>query len=317
MNAKFELDTKKVWVPGSHGMVASALVRCLQQENVTLLETSREEVDLTDSQQVKNFYATQRPDVVLLAAAKVGGIYANDHYPADFIGQNTIIQYNVIHYAAKYGIKKLLFLGSSCIYPKECPQPMKEEYLLTGPLETTNQWYAIAKITGIKMCQAYRKQLGCDFISALPTNLYGPNDNFHPENSHVPAALLSRFHTAKIDGSSAVHVWGSGKPLREFMHVDDLADACIYLIKNYSASESVNIGTGEEISIANFAELIKQTTRFSGNIIFDTNRPDGTLRKRLDVEKLLTLGWRYKIELVDGIAQYYDWYLNEVYCEQN
>ena len=293
-------------------MVASALIRRLKREEASVLGTSRQQVDLFDEKQVKAFYREHRPDVVFLAAAKVGGIHANETYPADFIDENLIIQYNIIKHAKQSGVKKLVFLGSSCIYPKNCPQPIKEEYLLTAPLEPTNEWYAVAKIAGIKTCQAYRKQYGCDFISVMPTNLYGPNDNFHPKNSHVPAALLSRFHRAKLDNDPTVRVWGTGKPLREFLHVDDLADACVFLAINYSGEEIINVGTGEDISIADFAGLIKKTTRYQGGIEFDSSRPDGTYRKRLDVTRLHRLGWRHRIGLEKGIEQYYRWYLDGV-----
>ena len=257
----------------------------------------------------RRFTKEVKPDVVILAAAKVGGIYANATYPVDFISDNLQIQQNVISGAQRNAVKKLLFLGSSCIYPRDCPQPIKEEYLLTSALEPTNEWYAIAKIAGIKLCQAYRKQYGCDFISAMPTNLYGPNDNFHPENSHVPAALLSRFHEAMIKGANSVNVWGTGKPCREFLHVDDLAEACLFLLQNYSGSQHINVGTGSDISIADFASLLKTVVGFEGHITFETDRPDGTPRKLLDVTNINALGWKSKIELEDGLKQYYRWYL--------
>lgn len=309
MANKFDLIGKKVWVPGANGMVSSAIIRRLSVEGVQILATTRDEVNLIDSLQVEAFYQKSNPDVVVLAAAKVGGIHANKTYPADFISENLQIQQNVITSAYRASVKKLLFLGSSCIYPKECPQPIKEEYLLTGTLEPTNEWYAIAKIAGIKLCQAYREQYGCDFITAMPTNLYGPNDNFHPENSHVPAALLQRFHKAKVNGNEKVVVWGNGKPFREFLHVDDLADACVFLLQNYSEAQHINIGTGSDISIADFANLIQRTIEFNGNIEFDISRPNGMFRKRLDVSKLKALGWESKIMLRDGLKQYYQWYL--------
>ncbi len=306
---RFDLANKKIWVPGANGMVGSAIVRRLSTEGTQIFATTRDDVNLNDSSQVQEFYQKVNPDVVILAAAKVGGIHANKTYPVDFISENLQIQQNVITGAYRSSVKKLLFLGSSCIYPKECPQPIKEEYLLTGPLEPTNEWYAVAKIAGIKLCQAYRKQYGCDFITAMPTNLYGPNDNFHPENSHVPAALLQRFHKAKVDNAKNVVVWGTGKPSREFLHVDDLADACVFLLQNYSEMQHINIGTGIDISIAGFADLVKQCVGFEGDITFDTSRPDGTQRKLLDVSKIKALGWKSNIRLEEGLKQYYQWYL--------
>ena len=309
MEGNFSIAAKTVWVPGCEGMVGSALVRRLQQEDCELLATARKDCDLMDYRQVDDFCRKHTPQVVFLAAAKVGGIHANSTYPADFIHQNLAICCNLIHLAANSSVQKLVFLGSSCIYPRDCPQPMQESHLLTGPLEPTNQWYAVAKIAGIKLCQAYRRQQGCDFISAMPTNLYGPNDNFHPEDSHVPAALLSRFHQAKLAGDSAVPVWGSGKPLREFMHVDDLADACVFLLKNYSGEEPVNVGTGLDISIGDFAQMVAEITGYNGEIEFDHSKPDGTMRKLLDVSKLRELGWEHKIGLREGLRLYYQWYL--------
>lgn len=309
MGDKFILEGKKVWVAGANGMVGSSIVRSLSGYDVDLYATARTDVDLIDPAQLQAFYEEVKPDVVILAAAKVGGIYANATYPVDFMSDNLQIQQNVISGAQRNDVKKLLFLGSSCIYPRDCPQPIKEEYLLTSALEPTNEWYAIAKIAGIKLCQAYRKQYGCDFISAMPTNLYGPNDNFHPENSHVPAALLSRFHEAKIRGSDCVNVWGTGKPCREFLHVDDLAEACLFLLQNYSGSQHINVGTGSDISIADFASLLKTVVGFEGHITFETDHPDGTPRKLLDVTNINALGWKSKIELEDGLKQYYRWYL--------
>ena len=312
MHDKFNIDTPRIWVPGSNGMVGSALVRRLKKENAEVLATTRGDFDLRDLDSVELFYKNTRPDFVILEAAKVGGIHANNTYPVEFITDNLQIQNNVIFCAKKHNVKKLLFLGSSCIYPKNCPQPIKEKYLLSGYLEPTNEWYAIAKIAGIKMCQAYRRQYECNFISAIPTNLYGPMDNFHLENSHVPAALLSRFHTAHKKGQKSVIVWGTGKPMREFLHVDDLADACIFLLKNYSGEIPVNIGTGEDISIEDFAKLIKTTVGFSGNIEFDVSRPDGTFRKMLDVSEIHALGWRHRINLQTGLKLYYQWYLGSM-----
>ncbi len=309
MAGNFILEGKSVWVAGANGMVGSAIIRSLSKYDVDLHATTRKDVNLVYPAQVQAFYEKVKPDVVILAAAKVGGIHANATYPVDFISDNLQIQQNVISGAQRNSVKKLLFLGSSCIYPRDCPQPIKEEYLLTGNLEPTNEWYAIAKIAGIKLCQAYRKQYGCDFISAMPTNLYGPNDNFHPENSHVPAALLSRFHEAKIKGVDSVNVWGTGKPRREFLHVDDLAEACLFLLQNYSDGQHINVGTGSDISIAEFSKLIKKIVGFEGDITFETDRPDGTSRKLLDVTNINALGWKSKIELEDGLKQYYRWYL--------
>lgn len=309
MGDKFILEGKKIWVAGANGMVGSAIVRGLSGCNVDLYATGRTDLDLIDPVQVQNFYEEVKPNVVILAAAKVGGIHANATYPVDFISDNLQIQQNVISGAQRNSVEKLLFLGSSCIYPRDCPQPIKEEYLLTGALEPTNEWYAIAKIAGVKLCQAYRKQYGCDFISAMPTNLYGPNDNFHPENSHVPAALLSRFHEAKVKGANSVSVWGTGKPCREFLHVDDLAEACLFLLQNYSGSQHINVGTGSDISIADFASLLRTVVGFEGHITFETDRPDGTPRKLLNVTNINALGWKSKIELEDGLKQYYRWYL--------
>jgi GDP-L-fucose synthase len=310
MADKFNLEGKKIWVAGAHGMVGSAIVRRLSGYDVDLYATARTDVDLIDPAQVQGFYEEVKPNVVILAAAKVGGIHANATYPVDFISDNLQIQQNVISGAQRNSVTKLLFLGSSCIYPRDCLQPIKEEYLLTSALEPTNEWYAIAKISGIKLCQAYRKQYGCDFISAMPTNLYGPNDNFHPENSHVPAALLSRFHEAKVNGSDSVEVWGTGKPCREFLHVDDLAEACLFLLQNYSGSQPINVGTGSDISIAEFSRLIKKIVGFEGDIMFDTGRSDGPPRKLLNVSTINALGWKSKIELEDGLKQYYQWYLD-------
>ena len=309
MGDKFILEGKKIWVAGANGMVGSAIVRSLSGCDVDLYATARTDVDLIDPTQVQKFYEEVKPNVVILAAAKVGGIHANATYPVDFISDNLQIQQNVISGAQRNSVKKLLFLGSSCIYPRNCPQPIKEEYLLTSALEPTNEWYAIAKIAGVKLCQAYRKQYGCDFISAMPTNLYGPNDNFYPENSHVPAALLSRFHEAKIKGADSVNVWGTGKPCREFLHVDDLAEACLFLLQNYSGSQHINVGTGSDISIADFASLLRTIVGFEGQITFETDRPDGTPRKLLDVTNINAHGWKSKIELEDGLKQYYRWYL--------
>lgn len=298
--------TSKIYVAGHRGMVGSAIVRRLGADGFTNLALrTRQELDLTDQHAVEAFFAAERPEYVFLAAAKVGGIHANNTYPAEFIRDNLAIQTNAIHSAWKYGAKKLLFLGSSCIYPRACPQPIKEEYLLTGPLEPTNEWYAIAKIAGIKMCQAYRKQYGFDAICAMPTNLYGPGDNYHPENSHVVPALIRRFHEARLSNAPEVVVWGTGKPLRELLHVDDLANALVMLMQDYSGSEMINIGSGDEASIADLAKLISDVVGYQGQIRFDPSKPDGTPRKRLDSSLLGTLGWAPRIDLASGLDTAY------------
>src|SRR6266849_183650 len=307
----FELKGKKVFVAGHRGMVGSALVRRLAQEKVELLTAGRSEVDLRDQAAVSNWFASKRPQGVLLAAAKVGGIVATTTLRAQFIYDNLIIATNVIHAAHTSGAEKLMFLGSSCIYPKLAPQPLREDSMLTGPLEPTNEPYAIAKIAGIKMVEAYRSQYGSDFINVMPTNLYGPGDNYHPEYSHVVAALIRRFHEAKVSGASNVVVWGTGTPRREFLYVDDMADACVHLIKSYSADELVNIGTGEDITIAEFARLVADTIGYSGEISFDPSRPDGTPRKLLDVSRLAKQGWRASTSLEDGIKLAYQAFLKE------
>lgn len=296
----------KIYVAGHRGMVGSAIVRRLQAEgfNNLVLRTSAE-LDLTQQQAVADFFAAEKPDYVFMAAAKVGGIVANNTYRAQFIYENLMIQNNVIHQSYLHGVKKLLFLGSSCIYPKLAPQPLKEEYLLTGLLEPTNEPYAIAKIAGIKMCDAYRAQYGCRFISAMPTNLYGPNDNYHPQNSHVLPALLRKIHTAKTEGLPEVEIWGTGTPRRELMHVDDLADACLFLMKNYDAEGFVNVGTGEDITISELAQLICRIAGYEGRLRYNTAQPDGTPRKLMDVSKLHSLGWRHSISLTDGIRSVY------------
>jgi GDP-L-fucose synthase len=307
----FELKGKTVFVAGHSGMVGAALLRRLAQENVELLTVKRSEVDLRDQAAVFRWFAKVRPQVVFLAAAKVGGILANNTLRAEFIYDNLIIATNVIHAAHTNGAEKLMFLGSSCIYPKLAPQPLREDYMLTGPLEPTNEPYAIAKIAGIKMVEAYRSQYGSDFINVMPTNLYGPGDNYHPEYSHVVAALIRRFHEAKVSGISNVAVWGTGTPRREFLYVDDMADACVHLMKNYSGGELVNIGTGEDITIAEFARVVAATVGYSGEISFDLSRPDGTPRKLLDVGRLAKLGWRARTSLKDGIRLAYQAYLSE------
>jgi GDP-L-fucose synthase len=296
----------KVYVAGHRGMVGSALVRKLQSQGFkNILTATSSEVDLTNQAVTKAFFQQHRPDYVFVAAAKVGGIHANNTYRADFLYQNLMIECNTIHSAFETGVKKLLFLGSTCIYPKMAPQPLKEEYLLSGYLEQTNEPYAIAKIAGIKLCESYRRQYGCDFISAMPTNLYGPNDNYDLNNSHVLPALIRKFHEAKINQRSEVVIWGSGTPMREFLHVDDLADGCYFLMENYSDEGLVNIGTGEDISIKELALLIKEITGYTGNLIWDSSKPDGTPRKLTDCSKIHGMGWKHKISLEEGIKSVY------------
>lgn len=305
----FELKGKSVYVAGHCGMVGSALVRRLTQEDVKLVTVDRREVDLCNQAAVFDWFARMRPQVVFLAAAKVGGIIANDTLRGQFIYDNIAIASNVIHAAHLNGAEKLMFLGSSCIYPKLAPQPLREDSVLTGPLEPTNESYAIAKIAGIKMAEAYRHQYGSDFISVMPTNLYGPGDNYHPEYSHVVAALIRRFHEAKIAGATSVVVWGTGTPRREFLYVDDMADACVHLMKTYSSAELINIGTGEDITIAEFAHVVAEIVGYGGRISFDTSRPDGTPRKLLDVSRLAGLGWRAATPLKQGMRLAYQSYL--------
>lgn len=299
----------KIYVAGHRGLVGSAIMRKLQQEGYTnIITRTHKELDLTNQQQTQEFFQKERPEYVFLAAAKVGGIHANNTYPADFAYINTTIESNVIKASYDYDVKKLLFLGSSCIYPKLCPQPIKEEYLLTGPLEKTNEAYAIAKIVGLKMCQYFNRQYGTNYISVMPTNLYGPNDNFDLETSHAFAALLRKFHEAKINNKPYVEVWGTGTPRREFLHVDDLADAVVYLMNNYDENEPLNIGTGKDVTIKELAELIKEIVGYEGEIKFDTTKPDGTPRKLLDVSRLHATGWKHKITLREGIQSTYEWF---------
>lgn len=302
------LDSR-IYVAGHRGLVGSAIVRRLQADGATnLILRTHHELDLVDQAAVEAFFATERPEYVFLAAAKVGGIHANSTYPAEFIHDNLAIQTNVIHNAWKHGTKKLLFLGSSCIYPRDCPQPIKEEYLLTGPLERTNEWYAIAKIAGLKMCQAYRQQYGFDAICAMPTNLYGPGDNYDTENSHVLPALIRRFHEAREHGDAAVTLWGTGTPRREFLHVDDLTDAAVFLMRHYADERIVNVGVGKDLSIHELAALVAGVVGYAGTIGFDPSRPDGTPRKLLDVSRLADAGWRAQVPLAEGIAAtYHQW----------
>lgn len=301
----------KIYVAGHRGMVGSAIVRALKNQGYTniIIRTSKE-LDLRRQIDVEEFFAKEKPDYVFLAAAKVGGILANNEAPADFMYDNMILEMNVIHEAYKNKVKKLMFLGSSCIYPRMAPQPMKEDCLLTSELEKTNEAYALAKISGLKYCEYLNRQYNTDFISVMPTNLYGPNDNYHPEHSHVLPALIRRFHEAKENNLNEVVIWGTGTPLREFLYVDDLADACVYLMNTYSGNETVNLGTGKELSIKELAELVKKVVGFKGNITFDTTKPDGTPRKLLNVSKLEKLGWKYKTELEDGIKLAYEDFLN-------
>jgi GDP-L-fucose synthase len=302
--------SSKIYIAGHKGLVGSAITRNLQKNGYNnLLFRTFEELDLTDQKATAEFFAKEKPEYVFLAAAKVGGIKANSDFPADFIYQNLEVQNNVISNAHRSGVKKLLFLGSSCIYPRECSQPIREEYFMTGPLEETNDAYAIAKIAGIKMCQSYNKQYGTKFISVMPTNLYGPGDNFDLESSHVLPALLRKFHEAKMSNAQEVIMWGTGKPKREFLHVDDLADACVYLMNNYENSEIVNIGTGKDVEIIELAKMIKHIVGFVGEIKNDLEKPDGTPRKLLDVSKLHNLGWKHKIHLATGIKKTYNWFL--------
>lgn len=303
----------KIYIAGHRGMVGSAIFRKLLQEGYTnLITRTSAELDLKDQQAVTEFFAAEKPDYVFLAAAKVGGIIANNTYRADFLYENLMIQNNVIHQSYVHNVKKLLFLGSSCIYPKLAPQPLKEEYLLTGLLEETNEPYAIAKIAGIKMCDAYRAQYGCNFISAMPTNLYGYNDNYHPQNSHVLPALIRKFDEAKRNGDQTVSIWGSGMPMREFLFADDLAAACFFLMQTYNEPNLINIGTGEDLTIKDLALLIQETIGYDGELVFDSSKPDGTPRKLMDVSKLHQLGWKHQIDLKEGLKLAYQDYLANV-----
>lgn len=306
-----ELNSK-IYIAGHRGMVGSAIMRNLQSKgyNNIITRTSKE-LDLRNSQSVSDFFATEKPEYVFLAAAKVGGIQANNVYRADFIYENLMIQNNVIHNAYVSGVKKLMFLGSSCIYPKMAPQPLKEEYLLTGLLEETNEPYAIAKIAGIKMCESYKRQYGCNFISVMPTNMYGPNDNYNLNNSHVLPALIRKFHDAKENNLPSVEMWGTGTPMREFLHADDLGDACVFLMNTYDGEQFVNIGSGTDLTIKDLALLVKDIVGFKGDIVHDLSKPDGTPRKLMDVSYLHSLGWKHKIELPEGIKQVYEDFKNK------
>jgi len=308
----FDLTGRRIFVAGHKGMVGSALVRRLASEPVELLVADHGTLDLTRQTETEIWVNRKRPDVVVIAAARVGGIGYNNAYPVDFLADNLAIELNLIRSAFAVGVRKLLFLGSSCIYPKLAPQPMREEMLLTGALEPTNQWYAVAKIAGIKLVEAYRRQFGADFISLMPTNLYGPGDNYHPEYSHVPAALIRRFHEAKLAKSPTVTVWGTGRPRREFLAVDDLADACVFVLKNYSDDLFLNVGTGRDITIADFATLVADVVGYTGAIAFDPSRPDGAPQKLLDVSRLAQMGWTARIDLRTGIAAAYRDFLDRV-----
>jgi GDP-L-fucose synthase len=301
----------KIYVAGHRGLVGSAIVRRLEAEGFSnLVVRTSGELDLREQAVVREFFAREKPDYVVLAAAKVGGILANDTYPAEFIYDNLMMEANIVHAAWQNKVKKLLALGSTCIYPKMAPQPLKEEYLLTGPLEPTNEWYAVAKIAGIKLCQAYRKQYGCSFIAAMPTNLYGPGDNFDLEKSHVLPALIRKFHDAKMNSLPAVRLWGTGKALREFIHVDDMADASLFLLEHYDDGEIVNIGVGKDISIADLADIVKDVVGYGGRIEYDSSKPDGTPRKLVDVTRINGLGWSARIDLRSGVEQTYQWFLD-------
>ena len=300
----------KIYVAGHRGLVGSAIVRNLEAKGYkNIIYRTHKELDLTNQEAVRRFFEEEKPEYVFLAAAKVGGIHANNTYPADFIYDNLMIQNNVIKAAHDFEVKKLLFLGSTCIYPKMAPQPIKEEYLLTGSLEETNEAYAVAKIAGLEMCKFFKRQYGDNFISCMPTNLYGPNDNFDLKNSHVLPALIRKFHEAKVNNSDVVEVWGTGTPLREFLYVDDMADACVFLMENYDGEQHVNIGTGEEVSIRELAETVKEVVGFDGELVFNTEMPDGTPRKLTTVDKLHGLGWKHKVSLNEGIKLAYNWFL--------
>ncbi len=303
----------KIYVAGHRGLVGSAIVRCLTEQGFdNLVFRTSKELDLREQQAVRTFFEVEKPDIVILAAAKVGGILANDTYPAEFIYDNLMMEINIVHSAYQVGVTKLLALGSTCIYPKLAAQPLEEDSLLTGPLEPTNEWYAVAKIAGIKLCQAYQKQYGCKFIAAMPTNLYGPGDNFDLKNSHVLPAMMRKFHEAKLSGDAEVTLWGTGTVLREFLHVDDLASACLFLLEIYNDSDIVNIGVGEDLKIAELAELVREIVGFEGAIVYDHTKPDGTPRKLVDTSRINNLGWSAQIKLSDGVRETYAWFLENV-----
>lgn len=305
----FDLRGKRIYVAGHTGLAGSAIARRLAFEGCEVLTADRTELDLTQQAATEKWIQRTKPDAIFLAAARVGGIYANDTFPADFLADNLAIGLNVLRAALAVKVKKLMFLGSSCVYPRNAPQPMTEDLLLTGALEPTNEWYAVAKIAGLKLAEAYRRQFGADFISVMPTNLYGPGDNYHPENSHVPAALIRRFHEARVEDADEVVVWGTGKPKREFLAADDLGDACVFVMKHYSGDGFLNIGTGKEVSIAEFALLVAEIVGYRGKLVFDTNRPDGPPRKQLDISKISALGWAAKTSLREGLQGAYEDFL--------
>ena len=311
-NDSYDLKGKRVWVAGHRGMVGGAIVRRLESEGCTVLTSSRKDADLVRQDQTERWMREAKPDAIFVAAAKVGGILANDSYPADFLYENLMIEANIIHEAHRLGVEKLMFLGSSCIYPKFAPQPIPEEALLTGELEPTNEWYAIAKIAGIKLCQAYRKQHGAKFISAMPTNLYGPGDNFDLASSHVMPALIRKAHEAKLRGDKSMVIWGTGTPRREFLHVDDLADACVHLMKSYDGDEHVNVGSGDDISIADLTRLVADVVGYTGAFEHDLSKPDGTPRKLMSADRLKATGWEPRIPLDKGVAHAYEWFLKNV-----
>ena len=310
---KFIFERKNIFVAGNKGMVGRAIINELNNYECNIQTIDKSKLDLRDESAVNKWFKKNKPQIVIIAAAKVGGIYANNLFPVDFLEDNIRIQNNLIRNSHKFSVQKLIFLGSSCIYPKDCPQPILEEYLLSGKLEKTNEWYALAKIAGIKLCQAYRKQFGDDFISLMPTNLYGPYDNYHPEFSHVPAALIRRFHEAKIEKQQFVKVWGTGKPRREFLHVDDLAKGVIHMLKFYSSSQPINIGTGKDVSIEEFAKIISRVVGYNGEVNFDLSKPDGTMLKCLDISNAKKLGWQPKITLEDGLKSSYMWALKNIF----
>ena len=314
--ARFDLAGKRIFVAGHTGMAGSAIVRRLRQDAYNVLVAERSELDLTRQDQTERYFSNIRPDVVIMAAGRVGGIFANDKYPANFLAENLAMALNCIQVSKLVGVQKLLFLGSSCIYPKFAKQPMSEDLLLTGELEPTNEWYAVAKIAGIKLCEAYRRQYGSDFISVMPTNLYGPGDNYHPQHSHVVAALIRRFHEAKISQASTTVVWGTGIPRREFLYVDDFADACLFVLKNYSGPKFLNIGFGEDVTIAEFAQAVAEVVGFRGKIEYDTSKPDGTPRKLLDSSRLAAMGWKAKVPLREGLAKAYADFLSNTVRER-
>jgi len=305
----FDLADKRVFVAGHNGMAGSAIVRRLAREPCGLLVAERGELDLTRQEPTEHYLMSARPDVVVMAAGRVGGILANDRYPVDFLAENLAMELNCIRASHRAGVRKLLFLGSTCIYPKFAKQPMREDQLLAGALEPTNQWYAVAKIAGIKLCEAYRRQHGADFVAVMPTNLYGPGDNYHPEHGHVVAALIRRFHEAKVAGAPEVVVWGTGTPRREFLYVDDFADACVFVLKNYSSDQIINIGAGEDLTIAEFARTVADVVGYGGRIAYDASKPDGTPRKLVDVSRLSALGWKARTPLREGLAEAYQDFL--------